>query len=389
MGGLVEHAELAPPATLDGEDLLQVEPPAPEGRALVLVVDDDRLNRTLIASGVRREGHRSLEAATGEAALELLASCAADPEAEDPDLVLLDIVMPGIDGFEVLSRLKADPRLRHLPVVVISSVEHTSGIARCIELGAEDFLPKPAEPAILRARLNAGLSKVRLHRLEQQRLRDSFARFVPEDVVDVLLRDQPGDPRIGARELVSTVLFNDLRGFTTFAQNREAAEVIDVLNEYLTLMSDTVLDHGGTLVSYLGDGMLSVFGAPVATSHHADRALAAAVEMREVGIHRLNAWLHARGLPSGLRIGIGLHSGPVMSGNVGSTRRMEYAAVGDTTNTAARVEAATKQLDASLLLTQETVDGLTPDDWPLRFVAETELRGRSGTTRLWTVEDEA
>lgn len=384
----MNDAKLAGSATvLGGRDPYEVEPPVPGSSALVLVVDDDRLNRTLIASGVRREGHRSLEVASGNAALELLATCAADPEAEGPDMMLLDIVMPGIDGLEVLSRLKADPRLRHLPVVVISSVEHTSDIARCIELGAEDFLPKPAEPAILRARLNAGLSKVRLHRFEQQRLRDSFARFVPEDVVDVLMHDQPGDPRIGARELVSTVVFNDLRGFTTFAQEREAAEVIDVLNEYLTLMSDTVLDHGGTLVSYLGDGMLSVFGAPVATSDHADRALAAAVEMREVGIHRLNAWLDARGLPSGLRMGIGLHSGPVMSGNVGSTRRMEYAAVGDTTNTAARVEAATKQLDASLLLTQETVKALTASDWPLRFVAQTVLRGRNSTTRLWTVED--
>jgi len=382
----VTHAEQVGAALALG-DAVEGETPTAGSSALVLVVDDDRLNRRLIASGVRREGHRSLEVESGEEALDLLTARSADPEAEDPDIVLLDILMPGIDGFEVLKQIKASPRLRHLPVVVISSVEHTSDIARCIELGAEDFLPKPAQPAILRARLNAGLSKVRLHRIEQQRLRDTFARFVPEEVVDVLIRDQPDDPRIGARELVSTVVFNDLRGFTTFAQQRPAADVIDVLNEYLTIMSDTVLDHGGTLVSYLGDGMLSVFGAPVTTADHADRALAAATQMRDAGIVRLNAWMAARGMPGDFRVGIGLHSGPVMSGNVGSTRRMEYAAVGDTTNTAARVEAATKDFGTPLLVTESTVSALTLDDWPLRFVAQAPLRGRTGTTGLWTVED--
>lgn len=355
--------------------------------ALVLVVDDDLLNRRLIAAGVRRQGHRTVEVASGEAALELLEAGRDDPDVDSPDLVLLDILMPGIDGFDVLARVKADSRLRHLPVVVISSVERTDDIARCIELGAEDFLPKPAEPAILRARLSAGLSKLRLHRLEQRQLRDSFARFVPEDVVDSLLRDQPDDPRIGARELMSTVVFNDLRGFTTFAQQHAASEVIDVLNEYLTLMSDTVLDHGGTLVCYLGDGMLSVFGAPVSVPDHADRAVGAAVEMRDVGLARLNEWLDARGLPTGFGIGIGVHSGMVMSGNVGSTRRLEYAAVGDTTNTAARVEAATKQWGASLLLTGDTVAAMTREEHSLRFVAEAPLRGRTGSTPLWTVED--
>jgi len=361
---------------------------AADASALVLVVDDDPLNRRLIASGVRRQGHRSVEVESGEAALELLAG-RRDDGAEAPDMMMLDILMPGIDGFEVLARVKAEPRTRHLPVVVISSVERTEDIARCIELGAEDFLPKPAEPAILRARLNAALSKLRLHQMEQRQLRDMLARFVPEEVADTLLRDQPDDPRIGARELVSTVVFNDLRSFTTFAQEREATEVIDVLNEYLTLMSDTVLDHGGTLVSYLGDGMLSVFGAPVAAPDHADRALAAAAEMRDTGLPRLNAWLHARGLATGFQIGIGLHSGPVMSGNVGSTRRLEYAAVGDTTNTAARVEGATKQLGASLLLTEETVAALTRKPHGLRFVAEAPLRGRTGTTRLWTLADQS
>lgn len=131
-------------------------------------------------------------------ALDLLGARSADPRAEGPDIVLLYILKPGIDGFEVLRQLKEAPRLRHLPVVVISSVEHTSEIARCIELGAEDFLPKPAEPAILRARLNAGLSKVRLHRIEQRRLRDSFARFVPEGAIGGrCVRRRPGRNGVG------------------------------------------------------------------------------------------------------------------------------------------------------------------------------------------------
>ena len=136
-------------------------------------------------------------------------------------------------------------------------------------------------------------------------------------------------------------MFSDLRGFTSFAETLEPATVIGALNRYLTAMSEAILDHGGTLVAYMGDGIMAVFGAPLAQDDHADRALAAARDMLE-RLEGFNEWLRQEGLHEGFKMGIGLNSGQVMSGHVGSERRLEYTALGDTTNTAARLEGMTK-----------------------------------------------
>jgi adenylate cyclase len=161
--------------------------------------------------------------------------------------------------------------------------------------------------------------------------------------------------------------------------------VIELLNRYLTEMSDAILDHGGTVVSYMGDGIMAVFGAPLEQPDHADRALAAAREMLGPRLERFNAWAREAGAPDGFRMGVGVCSGPVMSGNVGSQRRLEYAAVGDTTNAAARLEAMTKDTDHALLVAETTRERLrsTPDD--LVEVGELEVRGRQARLRAWTL----
>ena len=360
---------------------MEVEP-SPGNRTVeepstILVVDDDPLNRRLLLHGLRHQGHRTLEADCGEAALELLATVS-------PDVVLLDVLMPGIDGFGVLERMKATPSLASIPVVMISSLEDRAGIARCIELGAEDFLPKPADPVILKARVTSSLAKRRLAELERARVHDVFSRFVPESMVDELLAQTGGELRIGAQKLTGTVMFNDLRGFTTFAESRSAEQVIEVLNHYLTHMSDAVLDHLGTLVAYLGDGMMSVFGAPVESDDHADRAVNAATEMLGSRLPAMNAWVRGRGIDVQFRLGIGINTGPIMSGNVGSPRRLEYAAIGDTTNTTARVEALTKEYGVPVLMTQTVLDALTQAPPGLRYVDEVAPRGKSSAVRLWT-----
>jgi adenylate cyclase len=165
--------------------------------------------------------------------------------------------------------------------------------------------------------------------------------------------------------------------------------VIDVLNHYLSEMSDAILDHGGTLVAYMGDGIFAVFGAPLQMEDHADRALATAREMLEVRLPRFNEWIHSQGMGDGFRMGIGLNSGHVMSGHVGSERRVEYAAVGDTTNTASRIEALTKGTPYQLYLSGTTKEALVspPDD--LAYVGETDIRGRTAKLDLWTISEEA
>jgi adenylate cyclase len=222
-----------------------------------------------------------------------------------------------------------------------------------------------------------------LEREARQRTRDVFARFVPEGVVnDVLARAADG-LRLGGVRVVGTVMFTDLRGFTTFSEQRNAEEVIDILNRYLSEMSEAILDHGGTLVSYLGDGILAVFGAPIEQPDHAARSYATAREMLDVRLPRFNRWLKEEGHDAQFRMGIGLNTGAFMSGNVGSERRLEYTAIGDTANTASRIESLTKDAGTMLLMSESTFEALPPGTEGLAFYDEVQIRGRQGSVRLW------
>jgi class 3 adenylate cyclase len=291
--------------------------------------------------------------------------------------------MPELDGISVLERLKADPALASIPVIMISAVDELQSVVRCIEMGAEDYLPKPFDAVLLRARINAGLTKKRLYDLERQQVRGAFSRFVPEHVVDEVLAQTDADLRLAGSRDVGTIMFTDIRGFTTFTEAASPELVLELLNDYFDEMIEAIFAHGGTLVGYRGDGLLVVFGAPLAFHDHADRALAAAREMIDIRLPRYNAQLGEKGIGA-FRMGIGLNSGPFMSGNVGSERRMEYTVHGDTVNTASRIEGMTKESPHSLLLAESTVDALTV---PVEtaFVGEFEVRGRQSAIRLWTL----
>jgi adenylate cyclase len=345
--------------------------------ASILVVDDDALNRKLLVALLEREGHRARTAENGREALERMGD-------EELDLVLLDVVMPELDGIAVLDRLKRDPALQHVPVIMISALDELDSVVRCIEIGAEDYLPKPFDPVLLRARINAGLAKKQLHDLEREHVRDVFSRFLPEHVVDDVLARTDGDLRLAGSRNIGTVMFTDVRGFTTFSETTAPERVLEVLNEYFDEMIDAVFGWGGTLVGYRGDGLLAAFGAPIACDDHADRALGASREMLEVRLPRFNSWLGGQGL-GGFRMGIGLNSGVFMSGNVGSARRVEYTVHGDTVNTASRIEGLTKSAGCAVLAAESTRDSLVrpPDD--LSFVGEFDIRGRQSRIRLWTV----
>jgi adenylate cyclase len=223
---------------------------------------------------------------------------------------------------------------------------------------------------------------------ERRRLRATFARFVPPQVVDDVIAQADDDLRLGGIRLESTVMFCDLRGFTSVAEHLPAEQVIELLNRYLTEMSDAVLEHGGTVVSYMGDGIMAVFGAPLAQADHADRALAAARDMLETRLDRFNAWATEHGISQPFRMGVGLNSGPVMSGNVGSTKRLEYTAVGDTTNTASRLQAMTKETGCSLLVSDTTKAALQKSS-ELAFVGELAIRGRTNTLKGWTIQNDS
>jgi adenylate cyclase len=222
---------------------------------------------------------------------------------------------------------------------------------------------------------------------ERQRTKLLFSRFVPENVVDQVLDQADDDLRLGGVQREGTVMFSDLRGFTSFAESLPVEQVIEVLNIYLGEMSAAILDNGGTLVAYMGDGIMAVFGAPIEQPDHAERALAAAREMLGPRLKTFNDYLRAEGMGEGFRMGIGLNSGHVMSGNVGSQRRLEYTAIGDTTNTAARLEGMTKGTPFQLYMSDATREFMRDEPDDLVYVGEFEVRGRTQKIKLWSIED--
>lgn len=222
---------------------------------------------------------------------------------------------------------------------------------------------------------------------ERQRVRFTFSRFVPEEVVDEILEKGEDQLQLGGVRREATVLFSDLRGFTSYSESRPPGEVVEVLNRYLSEMTDAIMNHGGTLVSYMGDGIMAVFGAPIEQADHADRAIAAAREMLDVRLPAFCEWMRENDRGDGFAMGIGLNSGDVMSGQVGSERRMEYTTIGDTTNTASRLEGMTKGSGHRVFIADSTRAARRGDDAELVAVGEFEVRGREKPLRVWSLAE--
>ncbi len=222
--------------------------------------------------------------------------------------------------------------------------------------------------------------------LDREYVRLVFARFVPEGVVDRLVKEADG-LRLGGVTYDSTVLFSDIRGFTSYAEGKDPQLVLAVLNAYHTEMCEAILGNGGTLVTYLGDGILAAFGVPLPQDDHAERALKAAREMVGVHLESFNEWMRSEGLGDGFRMGVGLNSGPVTGGNIGSERRLEYTAIGDTVNTASRLEGLTKGTPHQVFVSETTYERLPSAPQDLIFYEEVEVRGRVASVKVYGLVD--
>lgn len=220
---------------------------------------------------------------------------------------------------------------------------------------------------------------------DRRRLRAAFTRFLPESLVDRMVDRAEETDGIAGERRYATVVFADLRGFTAAAEKLPPETVIELLNRYLTEVGDAVLDQGGTLVSYQGDGIMAVFGAPVEQPDHADRALAAVRDIRDARLPAFNAWAADHGIAEPFNAGIGVASGPVMSGTVGSQRRLEYATVGDTTNAAARLQGLSKETPHAVLIADATRAALTGTAPDLVAVGALDVRGREVPASVWTL----
>ncbi len=313
------------------------------GAGRLLVVDDNKVNRLLLGRGLEQQGHSVAFAENGRMALEML-------RAQPFDLVLLDIQMPEMDGYQVLENLTADLHLRDIPVIMTSALEELDSVVKCIEMGAEDYLTKPVNPVLLRARIGASLEKKRLR--DQQR--ELIRKFATEEVAQDL---EESGFSLGGKFVEATAMFSDIRSFTTIAESQSPADTIELLNTYYTLMFEAISGHGGIVNQMVGDGLMAIFGAPVPLEGHCEQAVRAALEMIEL-IELFDADQVAQGkLP--IRIGIGVASGQVIAGYTGTTRRATYTCVGDTVNLAARLESHTKVAGQPILIDENTQQGLS------------------------------
>ena len=337
--------------------------------ARLLVVDDNKVNRLLLARSLELQGHSVASAENGRVALEML--------RRDPfELVLLDMEMPEMNGFEVLEQMKRDLQLRDVPVVVTSSLEGLDNVVRCIELGAEDYLPKPVNAVLLKARIGASLEKKRL-RDQQKALVQRFAtREVAQDL-------QSSGFALGGKRVDASVMFSDIRGFTTLAESQPPEETIELLNTYYTLMFDAIGAHGGIVSLMVGDGLMAIFGAPVPLADHCASAVRSALEMIET-IELFNVDRTAAG-KAPIAIGIGIASGDMVAGYAGTNDRATYTCIGDVVNLASRLESHTKVAQRPILIDRETCTALG-GRIPVDALGPVQVKGKTHAVDVYAVQ---
>ncbi len=313
--------------------------------ARLLVADDNKVNRLLLTRNLELQGHAVAAAENGRVALAML-------REQRFDLLLLEMEMPELDGLQVLEALKRDLALRDTHVIVTSSLEGLDNVVRCIELGAEDYLPKPVNPVLLRARISACLEKKRLRDQQKEMLK----RFATAEVAADL--EQSGFA-MESRRVRASVLFCDIRDFTPLAESAPPEESIELLNNYYALMFDAISGQGGVVNAMIGDGLMAVFGAPLPLQRHEERAVRAALEMIEL-VGMFSGERVAQG-KSPVRIGVGIASGEMIAGYTGTSARATFTCIGNTVNLAARIEQHTKVAGRAILVDKATHDALPPE----------------------------
>ncbi len=343
-----------------------------EAGAHLLVAEDNKVNRLLLTRSLEIQGHRVSSAENGRVALEMLRS-------EPYDLLLLDMEMPELDGFQVLEQLAREPALRDLPVIVTSSLEGVTTVVRCIELGADDYLHKPVNAVLLRARINTSL--------EKKRLRDQQAALVRRFATSEVAQDMAESGfSLGGRRVQGSVMFSDIRGFTALVESQPPEETIELLNAYYALMFEAINGRGGVVNQMIGDGLMAIFGAPLPLPDPPRRAVEAALDMVEMmGIFNA-ARVDAGKLP--IRIGIGVASGEMVAGYTGTQQRATYTCIGDTVNLAARLESHTKVALRTVLIDATTRAAL-PASVQIEALGPVAFHGKGAAVEVYAVRREA
>ena len=293
----------------------------------ILLVEDNEMNRDMLSRRLECRGYEVVIAVDGQQGVDLA-------QSSHPDLILMDMSLPIIDGWEATRQLKADPVLRHIPVIMISALDEIESVVRCIEIGAEDYLPKPFNPVVLRARIGASLEKKRLRdrevlylrQIEEEKKRSDELLHVilPHDIVKELKATGMVAPR---RHEDVAVLFCDIVGFTPYSATRQPEEIVAALQLLFEAYEELAAQHQMYKIKTIGDSFMSTAGLLVPVPNPVLSAVRCGLEMVTT----------ARDLPAGWDVRVGIHAGPVVAGVVGRKQYL-YDLWGDTVNTAARVE---------------------------------------------------
>jgi len=367
-----------------------------ERKPKVLIVDDTPENIQILM-GTLKDQYAIVAAINGEKALKM---ALAEPR---PDLILLDIMMPGMDGFEVCSRLKSDPETRDIPVIFLSALDDTANKVKGFATGAVDYISKPFQPEEVHVRVNTHLTmsllkqnlaeknnelrmytelleeRVKERTAELASLNNVYERFVPREFIDLLQKNSILEISLGdqvSRKM--TVMFADIRGWTTLLEKMTPEEAFSFINAYLRRVSPVIKDCNGFIDQYYGDGVMALFpGTP-------DDAVRAAVRMQET-VAEYNKERERAGFgPIG--IGIGLHRADLMLGVIGSEDRMQGAVVADAVNLAARIEGLNKMYGSYVSLSDETLSAMKESDrYRHRFMDKVRVMGREDSVTVYEV----
>lgn len=358
-------------------------------RGAILLVEDDPDLASLHSAYLQADGHEVRAVADGQSALDAVAE-------REPDIVLLDVLLPDISGFEVCRRIKSDSPL--VSVILVTSLNSIESRTEAFEANADEFVAKPAIREEMIARVNAMLrlraavadreaTQLALEEEKRERIRQLFGRYVSRTLVDRLTEQEPSDwsELLGHTERMDcTVMFTDVRGFTALSETLVPEDVVGLLNEHFSALTRATHAHGGTVLNMTGDGLLVAFGAPAPHKAPNLSAILAAEEMHR-DFRPIVARLRAEhGIETGL--GIGIHAGPVICGNVGSESYLAFTVIGDVVNVAARAQARAGA--GRTMVTEQVWKGVASgfSEENVRRHGEIELRGRSGKIKLFEID---
>ena len=330
----------------------------------ILIVDDNTDNRQLLSDIAESMQLTPVQAASGGEALRI---------AQDqlPDLIILDVNMPGMSGFEVVALLKSNERTAKIPVIMLTAMTDVDHRVQGLQLGADDYVAKPFNPRELMERMRTRLrSKTATDELiqTQQMIRDTFERYVSPAVVEQLLRD-PGQIKLGGTMREITVLFSDLENFTSISEQSEPHRLLMVLNAYHTMVVQTIQECGGTVDKFMGDGVMALYNVPLTQADHALRAVKTALLIQE----RLSAFQAQFEPTYHMKINFGIHTGMAVVGNVGAPSLMNFTAVGDTVNLAARLQDLS---DGGQILISSVTQALVTGSVKTNLIGSMKIRGR-------------